>query len=243
MSQTFTDGLQTLKEVVKKALAQGRKPRSYYRPFFELAIDGYRQLRLHHVNEGKTWDKRPVDPVLKVATFPPDMEDLIGIYVPVGGDLFPLTRRDSINITTSMSGLTEILDPAKGEGVDVENFVGSGPNTRGGVNTEGYYTVEWDKRRIHLRNITATEVVILYRTSGTMIGSTTWVPNRYIPALIAFIVYEYYKYDDKYPQSRRQELLSQYQTEIIKLADLESPSLEEYMDAIRGTYYSTPRRY
>lgn len=240
--QTFTDGLQTLKEVVKKALAQCRRPRSYYSPFYELAIDGYRTLRLHHVQEGRTSSKR-IPGSLDTVDFPPDFEDFIGVYVNISGEMFSLTRKDSIVTTTSLSGVIEVLDPTKGEGVNINNPVGVGPYVKGGINLEGYYVIEWDKRRIHFRNITAAEVILVYRTSGTMISGATWVPNRYIPALIAYIVYEYFKYDDKYPQSRRQELLSQYNAEIIKLADLESPSLEEYMDAIRGTYYATPRRY
>jgi len=241
-TQIYTDGYQTLKEVVKKALAQGRKPRSYYKPFFELAIDGYREIRLHHAQEGKSSQKL-IPSSLDVIDFPPDFEDFIGAYIPLDGQLHPLTRKDSIITTTSLSGVIEVLDATKGEGVDVSNPIGVGPYVKGGVNLEGYYTVEWDKRRIHFRNITAPEIILVYRTSGTMIGGQTFVPNRYIPFLIAYIIYEYFKFDDKYPQSRRQELLSQYQTEVIKLADLESPSLEEYMDAIRSTYYATPRRY
>jgi hypothetical protein len=242
MAQLYTDGLQTLKEVVQKALAQARKPRSYFTPFLEQAIDGYRQLRLHHVQEGKTWAKLTVG-TLDTAYFPPDFEDFIGLYVPISGELFPLTRKDSIITTTSLSGVIEVLDATKGEGVDVNNPVNSGLYAKGGINMEGYYAIEWDKRRFHFRNLTVTEVILMYKTSGTMIGSTTWIPNRYIPALIAYLVYEYYKLDNKIPESHVARYLSQYNTEIIKLADLESPSLDEYMDAIRSTYYGTPRRY
>lgn len=242
MSQVYTEGVQTLKEVVKKALQKAKKPRSYHKPFFEMAIDVYRQLRLHNVLEGKTWAKLTPGS-LKTADFPPDFENFLGLYVPVNGELFPLTRKDSIITTTSLDGVIEVLDSEVGEGVDVSSPVGDGFYVKGGVNMQGYYAMDWGRRRIHFRNLSVDEVILFYVSSGSMTTSQTWVPNKYIPALIAGIVYEYYMYDDRYPQPRRQELLQQYNTEIIKLADLEGPSLEEYMDAVRSTYYATPKRY
>lgn len=240
-TQLYTDGLQTLKEVVKKALFQSKKAKSNYFLFFELAIDGYRYLNLHAVNEGKEWKKLVPDSIGCV-DFPTDFEDFIGIYEPLNGELWPLTRNDSIVTTTTLSGITETQSSAAGEGVDIVNPIEQGAYVAGGVNPRGYYTIDWNNQRIFTNNIQATTVVLLYKSSGTRITDTTYVPNKYIPYLIAFILYEYCKYDDNFAMNRRQELLQTLRTERVELADLESPSLDEFLDAIRSTYYGTTKR-
>lgn len=240
-SQLYVSGLQTLKEVVKKALFQSKKNRTNYWLFFELAIDGYRFMNLHAINEGREWKKLTPDSI-NCVDFPVDFEDFIGIYEPIDGELWPLTRNDSIVMTTTMSGITETQDSTKEEGASILNPLEQGAYVAGGTNPRGYYYVDWNNRRIFLNNITATEVVLLYKCSGTRVSDTTYVPNKYIPFLIAFILYEFTKYDDSFSMSRRQELLITLRDERINLASLESPTMDEYLDAIRSTYYSTAKR-
>lgn len=240
-SQLYTDGLQTLKEVVKKALFQSKKAKSNFALFFELAIDGYRYLNLHAVNEGKEWKKLTPDSI-NCVDFPADFEDFIGIYEPLQGELWPLTRNDSIVTTTTLSGITETQSSTAGEGVSIVNPIDQGAYVAGGVNPRGYYTIDWNNQRIFLNNIQATEVVLLYKCSGARISDTTYVPNKYIPYLIAYILYEFTKYDDLFPMNRRQELLQTLRTERVELSDLESPTLDEFLDAIRSTYYGVAKR-
>jgi hypothetical protein len=247
MSQTqqHTDGIQTIKEVVKKTLWDAKKPRSNFFLFLELAIDAYRELRLHAVTEGKMWKKCTVTTFSGGATdtgyidFPEEFEDFIGVYVPIDGELWSLTRRDSIIQTTSLTGIIETQDSTKGEGVDVLHA----PYTdSGGQNMRGYYAIDWDNRRIFLNGIDVTEVVLLYKSSGVGINTTTWIPNKYIPCMIAKILFAFVQYDDNISSSRRQELLFNMQQEEIKLRNLESPTLDEFMDVIYSTYYGTPKR-
>lgn len=240
-SQQFTDRTQTLHEVVKKALWQAKKPRCYYLSFFELAIDGYRKLRLSYVWEGKAWRKVTINS-LDYISFPEEMEEFIGLYLPVDGELYPLTRKDSIVPTITTTGTVESLDTTYEEGEDVLSPVGEGYYARGGVNLDGYYVINWDEERIHVRNTDATNLVLIYKTSGTNITTTTYVPNKYIPALIAHILYEFYKFDDNYPSSRKQELLGIYNATMLELVSLEAPTHEEFMDAVRSTFYVTAKR-
>jgi hypothetical protein len=237
-SQQYTDGIQTIMEVVKKALWAAKKARSNYFLFLELAIDAYRELRLHAVTEGKTWRKCTPDS-MNCIDFPAEFEDFIGIYVPIDGELWPLTRRDGIITTTTLSGVIETQDSTVGEGVDIQHEI---IQNQGGQNLKGYYTIDWDNRRIFLNHSTATEVILLYKTSGTMINTTTWIPNKYIPCMIAKILFAFVQYDDNVNPNRRQELLFNMQQEEIRLRNLESPTLEEFMDAIYSTYYPTPKR-
>jgi hypothetical protein len=237
--QLYSDGIQTMKTVVLKALSQSRKSRVNFWMFREFAIDAYRYLNLHAIRDGREWKK--LTPVMNTVSFPADFEDLVGIYKPIDGQFYPLTRNDSIVITTSLSGIYEVQDATQGEGVAIPNNTSNSPSTPGGVNLQGYYTLDWNGRRVFLSGVTG-DIVMLYKASGTRIGDTTFVPNKYIPYLIAFILYEHTKYDDSYPLSRRQELLSTLQIERMDVAKLESPTLDEYLDAIRSTYYGTARR-
>ena len=244
-SQVTTDGTQTIKEVVKKALWAAKKARSNYFLFLELAIDAYRELRLHAVTEGKTWRKCTVTAFSGGATgtgyvsFPEEFEDFIGIYVPIDGEMWPLTRRDGIITTTTLSGAIETQDSDVGEGVSIEHEI---IQNQGGQNLQGYYTIDWDNQRIFVNHLTATEVILLYKTSGVGINTTTWVPNKYIPCMIAKMLYAFVQYDDNVNPNRRMELEANMNREEIKLRNLESPTLEEFMDAIYSTYYLTPKR-
>lgn len=249
-SQQFTDSIQTLHEVVKKALWVAKKARSNYFLFLELAIDAYRDLRLHLVMEGWTWKKCTVTALTGgsagsgVIDFPEEFEDFIKIGVPVNGELWTLTRRDSIITTTTISGISETQDSDVGEGVEVANWIDQELYTKGGQNLRGYYTIDWDNRRIFVNGLdsSVTEVILIYKSSGVMINATTWIPNKYIPALIAKILYAQTQYDNNFPASRRQELYYNMQQEEIKLRNLESPTLDEFMDAVYSTYHLTPKR-
>jgi len=233
--------MQTLQEVVKKAIMQAKVSRINHWYFLEYAIDGLRYLNLHVINDGREWKKLTIDSTNR-ADFPADFEDFIGLYEPISGELWPLTRNDSIVPTTTLSGLTETLDSTQEEGVDITNPLDNGAYVKGGVNIRGYYTIDWINSKFIFNGTTATTMVLLYKTSGTYISATTYVYNKYIPFLIAYILYEHAKFDDSYPLSRRQELEATLNTQRNELGRLESPTLDEFLDAIRNTYYGTARR-
>ena len=50
--------LRELKEVVNKTLWKSKRPSSEFLRFYEFAIDGYRDLRLNHANEGYKIEKK-----------------------------------------------------------------------------------------------------------------------------------------------------------------------------------------
>lgn len=239
--QNFTDAMQTLKEAVKKAIMQAKISRVNYWFFLEYAIDGLRYINMHVSNDGKEWRKVVPDSTNRI-DFPPDMEGFIGIYESIAGELWPLTRNDNIVPTTTLVAAVDTLDATKQEGVDIPIPIGSIANTRGGVNTRGSYTIDWINSKIIFNNVTATELVLVFKTSGTMFSARTYVYNKYIPFLIAFMMNENAKYDDRLPASRRDELERQLHTQRLELGRIESPNLDEFMDTIRSTYYGTAKR-
>lgn len=239
--QSFTDGTTTLKDIVKKAVWQGKRPRTDYWLLFELAVDAYRYMNLHVVNNGKEWKKLTPDATMHTIDFPADFEDFIGVYVPIGGQLYPLTRDDSMVMTTSMNGIYETVNPASGEGVALKSNITPTPSSPGGVNLQGYYNIDWNNQRIFI-NGTDGEVVLLYKCSGIRVTETTHVLNKYVPYMTAWMLYEFCKYDNEYAISRQQQNLFILNATRIDLAQLESPTLDEYLDAIRSTIYGTAKR-
>lgn len=235
---THTEGVVTLNAIVKNALWQAKRPSSDKARFYEFAYRGYRELRLHHVREGVKLSKLTPD-AINCIDFPEDMIDFVGIGVHVNGKLSLLTRNDDIIITTTLVGAVETQDNDSGEDVDIYDSNTDGYYAKGGVNYDGYYKVDWENRRIMLNSVTRTEVVLAYVSSGTNATGDTYIPVKYEPALIAYIMWQDSRYDDK-----RIAIAQYYETQYIKeIQNLdEGPTLQEYLDVLYSTYTLLPSR-
>ena len=235
---THTEGVVTLNAIVKNALWQAKRPSSDKARFYEFAYRGYRELRLHHVQEGVKLSKLTPD-AINCIDFPEDMIDFVGIGVHVNGKLSLLTRNDDIIITTTLVGAVETQDNDSGEDVDIYDSNTDGYYAKGGVNYDGYYKVDWENRRIMLNSVTRTEVVLAYVSSGTNATGETYIPVKYEPALIAYIMWQDSRYDDK-----RIAIAQYYETQYIKeIQNLdEGPTLQEYLDVLYSTYTLLPSR-
>jgi len=234
---THTEGVITLRNIVKKALRKAKRPPSDYVGFFENAYEGYRELRLHHVQEGVKFYKATPDSI-NCVDFPEDMIDFVGIGVHVDGKLVWLTRNDDIVITTTLVGALETQDLDAGEGVDIldtTNYL----YTKGGINLDGYYKIDWENRRIVLNSVTRTEVILAYTSSGVNVTGETYVPVKYELALVAWIIWQDSCYDDKrLPMAQYYE--QQYKNQLVMLD--EGPTLQEYLDVLYSTYTMLPQR-
>lgn len=180
-----TSGVITLKDLVKRVLLKADLGQDKYWKFYQLAIDGYRELRLFDGSEGLNYSKQTVISATNSINFPSDCIKVVDVSVPIDGELWPLMKENKIVPTTS-SGT---LDPDWGEGEDLKRLRSYSYQTRG-VSTEGYYTVNYHDRTIILRNTTATQVFLLYKSSGTEVGDTTNVPIQYYPQIEAYVMKE-----------------------------------------------------
>jgi hypothetical protein len=236
-----TSGTRTLEDVVQILLVKTRRNESDYDLFLQLAIDGYRELRLHHVREGvKVVKKTPTS--INTVDYPSDYISFVAIGVPLNGKLWTLSREDEIITTTTLSGGQETLDSSKGEGVDIPDYAWAGYGASGGNNIEGYYTLDDINRRIVLNSVTKTEVLLYYVSSGTDLTGTTYVPTKYVPALEAYIMYEDIKFDRNIPSRIKQDLFREWQRLSIMAAEVDLPTLSEIRDEILKTTYPLPRR-
>lgn len=232
-------GLETLEAVVDRTIKKARVGRDRYIDYLDYAIEAYRQLRLYHVQEGKKIAKMTPDSI-NTFSFPDDLVDIIGVGVPIDGEVYWLTRRENIITTTTLVGTTETLDSDDGEGVDVaeigyETFAG-----RGGNNTQGYYVPEWNLRRVKLSNVTRTEVLLVYVSSGTNSDDTTYVPKQYSPAIEAYIMWQDAILAEG-KEARAQYLFTVYNA-AVNLIKESRFSITDMIDEINRYTYATPRR-
>ena len=238
---TYTLGLITLENLVEETLAITERPDSDYKKFFQIAIRGYTDLRIHVVKEGKKQSVLTVSDINKV-DFPNDFVDFVSIGVVDGGKIWKLSpNNDFILTTTEVLGL-ETQDSDAGEGVTIPNESVSGYYARGGSNTKGYYQIEWDKRRIGLINVTEDTVILTYETSGISLDGTTYIPVKYILALQSFIKWWSIALDDSKPLSQREDAKRTYLMMKNQLRKSEGATLEEYEEALLKTFYPLAKR-
>ena len=234
-----TDGLIKIDSAVKKFLLKSKMPLSEYDRFFEFTIDGYRELRLKVVNEGVTYKKVIPDNINSIS-FPQDLEEFIALGVPNQGEIWFLSPENKIITTTSLSGLSETLDPNDGEGVMLDKYQDDTYYARGGTNYAGYYTVEHNKRRIRVNSTSRTELLLVYVTSGTSTSTETYIPYKYLPALEAYVMWQ----DVAYVDGMENIALSRentYARRRQELAELEL-DIDGIMQEIYKSYTMLPKR-
>jgi hypothetical protein len=237
-----TVGLRQLKNVVKKTIWMANADEGAYKKFFQLCIDGYRELRLHHVNEGLKVTKHTPDSDLNSVDYPSDLVTLVDVGEPREGQIWSLTREDKIVTTTSTVGGNEVYNSDIGEGEDLLSIYWNGFNSRGGVNTEGYYKDDVQNRRVLLRNTTATTIWLLYVTSGTDLSGATSIPVKYENTLVAYILYNNAVYDPNMPAPLVERYKAKYMEELINLRKSERPSLQVIWDTLNKTDIPLPTR-
>lgn len=234
-----TSGLITLEQAVKKILLKSKKPLTEFDRFLELSIDAYRELRLKTVNEGVNYVKR-IPSNINTVDFPEDLEHLVAVGVPVDGELWFLTPEHDIIKTTSDELLQEILDSSDGEGVDIYRPELPSYSTRGGINVEGYYTVDHNKRRVVINSVNRTEVIVVYVSSGTSTTETTYIPYKYLPALEAWVMWQDSAYIEGM-ENRAQMLEANWNRRRQELAELEL-DFDSILNEIYKSYTMLPKR-
>lgn len=242
MAETiYTDGVQTLSQVVTNFIRKSKAPRSEYSRFIEFAIWGYMDIRQDGSDEGVKFKKVVPDSINRIS-FPSDLQDFVGLFVPVNGELVPLDQKDTIIQTTSEVAGVEILDSVDGEGVDVLSAQLPSLSSSGGVNIDGYYTVEWDKRRILINSTTRSELILGYITSGVSTSGETYIPNKLAPFIESYIAYQDVCYQRNVPENIVGRFLNIMNIEKTKVKEHALPPLREIINKILSSYTMLPKR-
>jgi hypothetical protein len=236
MATNDTSALITFDQLIQGMMLKGEHPDSEYNRMIQIAIDGYRELNLVVLPEGRNIEKFTMDSNY-IVYMPDDLILVNRICVPIDGELWPLTKRDSIVPTTSESGGSEVLDEDDGEGVDVTNK-GIYYSRKGGRNYEGYFRPDYRKRRIIFRNVSRTEVLMDYVTSGVDLTETTYIPIYAKTALEAYIRL-YQEYNKMQPNPNNIAIYKDlYDTQKSICRGIKF-SMTDFLDTIYKTYSPT----
>lgn len=180
-----TSALITFDQLVQGMMLKGVHPESDYTRMIQIAIDGYRELNLTVLPDGRSIEKFTMDSN-NIIYMPDDMILVNRVCIPSDGVMWPLTNNEEIVPTTSFVGGAETLDSNDGEGVNISS-TGVFYSTKGRVNIEGYFRPDYRKRRIIFRNVSRSEVLIDYTTSGISLTEVSYIPIYAKTALEAYI--------------------------------------------------------
>ena len=228
-------GLKTLKQVVDETLFLAKKPNDEYFRYLQLAIRGFRDAKLFHLKGFHKVAKLTIS-AIKTITIPDDYISFIAVVVPINGEYWTLTEKGSM--VFSQVGA---LDSDDGEGVDVDDSYNATYGQVGGINSQGYVTLDEASNRIVVNSVQSgrTEVMLLYISSGiNESGTDTYIPDRVVPMIQFYILYK----DAIMQGLPYQHLQDEYFREQDKVRYLEAPSFSSIRDAIYESITSTPTR-
>lgn len=236
-----TTALRTLKAITKKAIWQSGKDMSHYKKFHEYIIEGFRDLRIYHVNDGMTLKKMSVDQDLFTVDFPDDLVKFIDVGIARLGKVWSLTYEDKVLTTTTTSG-SESYDTDIGEGADLNKDIYSGYRVRGGVNDKGYYTIDHANRRLMLRDFIGTQVWVYYVSSGVSLSAGTYVPVLYEKYLVSYALYN----NEVHDANGNNNLIARYKAmmdeNLVYLRRSQRASLQRIYDAFNSVTYPLIKR-
>lgn len=233
-----TSGVVTIKDIVNEYVMLTKTDYGYPE-IYQIACQGIREVNLWYKNDSKRTVKLTMN-TNNIVSLPSDYLSFIQVAVPLNGEYYTLTERNSIIETTTESSGAEILDPEYGEGVDVADqiYENYGSTNR---NPEGYYKLDEAKRRIVFRNLKRSQVFLTYKSSGLSTSEQTVIDAKARPLIEAYIRKKVAYYKDE-AISRQQLLRQVYDEERSKLIGLEMPSIFVLEDMFKNEQNQTLRK-
>jgi len=199
-------------------------------------IRGFKDAKLFHLKGFTKVAKLTVSDI-KTIDLPDDYLSLVGVVVPIQGEYWMLTEKETL--VYSQTGLT--LDTDDEEGEDINDAYTITYGATGGKNKQGYIKLDEQSNRIIINSLAVgkTEVFLLYVSTGVNeAGTDTYIPDAIVPMLHFYVMYKEAIYMNKPYEHLRDE----YYREQDKVRYLQMPSLEAMKDTLYEVFTSTPQR-
>lgn len=223
----------TIDEVISEFMLQRNYKPQEYAKIYKLCLSIIRSINFfEYPIENKTV-KLEMNANL-IVDLPSDFVSLIRLGVPINGKIYVFTNDEGIITTTTEVNGVETLDINYGEGVDINPPYSYGLGAKGGRNTEGYYKIDYDRKRIVFRNVKRSEVLLEYATTGVTLDGETYIPAILTDLIKASLAYELIRYDINVPAYLKEDYLRQLQDEKRKVKMITLPSLQDIVDAYYG---------
>lgn len=232
----------TFKQVVSNVLLDLGKEGDMgeYMRLFNFAVRIWKDLTLFHMQTVCT--ERLTMTSINTVELPDDYMMFISLSIPVNGQMWTFTRKDTLIIpATENCGQLE-LDAAEGEGVnigDLRNYYGYG--LPGGRN-EYYYKVDLPNNRIIINGFNRSYVILTYVGTGVKVGEETIIPKIAEEALIAGVHMLRSRRDRSIPMNEKLHTEEIYDIEVEKLRMVQAPTIDEIYDVMYETMYQTIKR-
>lgn len=223
----------TIDEVISEFMLQRNYKPQEYAKIYKLCLSIIRGINFfEYPIENKTV-KLEMNANL-IVDLPSDFVSLIRLGVPINGKIYTFTSDEGIIVTTTDVDGVETLDQNYGEGVDINPSYNYGLGAKGGRNPEGYYKIDYDRKRIIFRNVKRSEVLLEYATTGVTLDGETYIPAILTDLIKASLAYELIRYDINVPAYLKEDYLRQLQDEKRKVKMITLPSLQDIVDAYYG---------
>lgn len=223
----------------------------------QLAIKGFRELRLSALPSIKVAHLIPNE--INCVDFPKDYEFYTKIGVNINGKLWTLTRNDDIILNRRQDDCgNDIAEVENGNclcnyGYDFAPHWWSGtwwgPPTPlygygGGINCQGYYTIDYEMQRIQFSGrIPQTEIILEYVSNGVEPDGSSVIPTHAVNCLTAYIHWQNIAYNQRVSLSSKQEAKQMYFDEYQKMMEVQNPfRLDEYLDQRNEFTKQSPMR-
>jgi hypothetical protein len=173
-----------ISKLVDKYLLLRGLPQDDYFMYLQMACNCYRDISLFHSNS--TITSKIAVSSLGIIEMPVDMVGFVKLYIAPNGEIWSFTRNKNIAMTTTTTGGVEGQDTAFGEGVAIINprFIGLG--AKGGINSY-YVNIDWGARRLFCDGFKSDTAVLIYTSSGLVVGGSTFIPQQCESPINAYI--------------------------------------------------------
>lgn len=216
-------------------MVSGRPESDYFR-FMQLVIRGFKDARMYHLKGFTKVAKLTVSDIKTIA-IPGDYISFVAVVVPLQGEYWTLTEKDTL--VFSQVGSTLVADDEEGEDINDSYTINYGAT--GGINRQGYIKLEEAENRIVINSLAAsrTEVFLIYVSSGiNEAGADTYLPDAIVPMLIPYVLWK----NALYRGERYADFQEDYYRELDKVRYLQMPSIDVLLDSLYEVFTQTPQR-
>jgi len=202
--------------------------------YLQLIIDGVSELNMFHLDiSGVQTVVYDINTTTNIVELPKDFIDYTRIGFVVNGQIQNFTVNPNISIPiTQECGLD--TNPFPGTSLPIPTYQHFG---KGGGYSPLNYRVDKRKRRIIIVGAaTNDQMVMEYFSTGISMTSETLIPRQYVPAVVAYAIWQSIEYDPRVPMNDKQRKAQIYKQEVQRASMSEMPSLDEMMMAIYQGY-------
>lgn len=234
-----TPALVPFKTIILSYLnARGDYSTDDYKRMYQIALEGYRELNIHHTRTFKS-AYLTVNEV-GIVKLPSDFIEYIRIGLVDNGMVWTLSKNNNLKFTEKGACYIDVADPQLNTDLTKNSFNYS---SGGGVNV-GEYRIDERQRTIIFRGqMTGREIILEYISTGIGMSEDTFVPVELLPVIRDYIHWTMLKYDREAPQVQKDDAQRNYSNSLVKYLRLKlTPSLDEVLDAIRSGYSQTAKR-